>query len=459
MALDATSFEASTSEHLCRPGICSTFQEFHLNKKPVVASLRPRSSSTSTASSNDLSRVGKCPRRWDESILHLLGDLEGTQLFKRHLEHLQLGHYHKFYHFCDNFKKRVEESAPTVKLRKMINLAYENYIEAGKNLHIQCLDSDVRAAIARRMAEDKIEITMFDAAQKQVLDFLQQTSYMSFFESESYLRSDVHLDFLDYIEHQNSAEVRRRMLKSAPIKNWQEHRKNGEVAQHHDHLARNECRIFFAQVERALNEVDPVDVTSPATNTGALHRSSQNNEIGDEKAEGTLMRQYSENVKDVMHNRCKPSPQSQVKGREQNITSCKYQSRERKDELAADLKEWDFGPETSTDDILNIKRFQSNAFKQHRVYAKSHDQECSDQSILDDHCSKVFDNSPSPPKDRRRERTMRSNRSGVGFDKNQAGYKMPSWQGELYIFYGQHQNENPTTQITSNERGNRDLKV
>ena len=141
-----------------------------------------------------------------------------------------------------------------------------------------------------------------------------------------------------------------------------------------------------------------------------------------------------------MHNRCKPSPQSQVKGREQNITSCKYQSRERKDELAADLKEWDFGPETSTDDILNIKRFQSNAFKQHRVYAKSHDQECSDQSILDDHCSKVFDNSPSPPKDRRRERTMRSNRSGVGFDKNQAGYKMPSWQGELYIFYGQHQN-------------------
>ena len=199
MALDATSFEASTSEHLCRPGICSTFQEFHLNEKPVVASLRPRSSSTSTASSNDLSRVGKCPRRWDESILHLLGDLEGTQLFKRHLEHLQLGHCHKFYHFCDNFKKRVEESAPTVKLRKMINLAYENYIEAGKNLHIQCLDSDVRAAIARRMAEDKIEITMFDAAQKQVLDFLQQTSYMSFFESESYLKSDVYLDFKDYM--------------------------------------------------------------------------------------------------------------------------------------------------------------------------------------------------------------------------------------------------------------------
>ena len=28
---------------------------------------------------------------------------------------------------------------------------------------------------------------------------------------------------------------------------------------------------------------------------------------------------------------------------------------------------------------------------------------------------------------------MRSNRSGVGFDKNQAGYKMPSWQGKLDI--------------------------
>ena len=65
---------------------------FHLNPNPypVVATLRSRSPSLSMASSNDPPEVPSGPRRWDEDIVHLLGDLEGSKLFRKHLERHQL---------------------------------------------------------------------------------------------------------------------------------------------------------------------------------------------------------------------------------------------------------------------------------------------------------------------------------------------------------------------------------
>ena len=428
-----------------------TYDGFHLNPYPVVATPRSRSPSLSMASSNDPPEVPSGPRRWDEDIVHLLGDLEGSKLFRKHLERHQLGHYHKFYHFCNNFKKRVEESAPTVTLRKMIRLAYENYIKAGKQLFVQCLDSDVRAAIAEKMAEDTIDITIFDAAQKQVLESLRQTSYGSFFESDAYLKSDIYLDFVDYVQHQNSAEMRRRERKAAPVKNKEEFQKNREVAQHRDHVARNECARFFSEVEMALTKGDSKEVASPVKNAaiiGARHPRSQNHDQDKEKVQDTLMRQGNppkdmkeqgeskittkcsstkENVEETVHNRHQPSSL---------IPSRMSVPKERED-----LKGWDFGQKMSTGMILEKPKYQSNTFKQHQS-AKSHDQECSDQSILDDHCSKVFDNSPSPPRDRKKGKTRDSTSLGLGCGKFQAGHKMPSWQGEFEIYiFAQNRNQ------------------
>ena len=106
--------------------------------------------------------------------------------------------------------------------------------------------------------------------------------------------------------------------------------------------------------------------------------------------------------------------------------------KEREDGIVADHNGWDFGPNMSTKMILKTQKIPCNTFKQH-LSAKSNDQECSDQSILDDHCSKVFDNSPSPPRSRKKEKKKDSMITGVDSDKSQTGYTMPTWKGEFSI--------------------------
>ena len=85
-------------------------------------------------------------------------------------------------------------------------------------------------------------------------------------------------------------------------------------------------------------------------------------------------------------------------------------------------KVWHFGPDTVTRPAKNCKQHLSSP---------NEDKECSNQNILDEHCSKVFDKSPSPPKDRKKEKTKDSMSWGVDCNKFQAAYKLPSWQGEF----------------------------
>ena len=452
----------------------STFRGFYLNESPVVSTLRPRtrSPSFSMASSNDPPEVPSGPRCWHEDIIHLLGDLEGVKLFEKYLERQQLRHYYEFYYLCDGFKNMVKESAPQAKLLKILKLAYERYIKKGQALQLESLDENVRTAIGEKMGQDTIDITIFDAAQQQVLDFMRHTSYKSFLESDAYLKSDIYLDFVDYMQHDNSAEIWRRKRKAAPITNKEEHNKVSQslnkVSIHHDHLARNEHSRFFAEVERALTEGDSLEVASPVKNaaiSGAQHRRSQNYDQDEEKWQDTLMPQSSppkgkkeqeankiptkfsatrEKIKETAHKQHQPS-RIHVQGSDQSIRSdCKHRTcppKERGDDTAADLEGWDFGPKMSTAMILKHQKIQNNTYKQHQS-AQSHDLEYSDQSILDDHCSKVFDNSPSPPRDRKKEKTKDSMSLGGDLNKSQAAYKIPSWQGEFNINICSKSNKN-----------------
>lgn len=434
--------EAETSEQ--RP----TFRGFYLNPHPVGQTVRPRSPSFSIASSHDPTG----PRCWDEDIVHVLEDLEGANLFKKYLEERQLKHFYDFYFICNGFKNMVKESAPMAKLLKIVKLTYERYIKKG---HAQCLESlneDVRSAIGGKTGADTIDITIFDAAQQQALDFLRQTTFKSFLESDTYLKSDIYLDFVDYKQHQNLAEMRRRKRKAAPIQNKEEYLKNWEVAQHHDHLARNEHARFFSEVERALTEGNSLEVIASSVPSEAIsggqHQPSHNHDQ-DEKLQNTVTRQSSppeerkaqeptknptkssvtkENIEKTAHNHHQHSQTYDKR----SVQSIRSDNRRRihllkeRDGSVAERKVWDFGPKISTEIISNNQKY-----KQHPS-DKSHDQECSDQSILDEHCSQVFGNSPSPPRNWIKEKAKDPASLGLDGNKAQTTYRM-SWQGEFNI--------------------------
>ena len=162
----------------------------------------PPAESSSSAAPSIASHGGGSGPRWDEDILHLLDDVDGVALFKQYLEQEQLGHYLNFYFFCNGFRETVESPA---KLRKIVRMAHRDFIAGGAtskpSKYIECLDQDVRSAIAvaSRNLADAIDMHMFDAAQQQVLDFMRRTSYIKFFES------DVYIDYIQSLQTRDSS--------------------------------------------------------------------------------------------------------------------------------------------------------------------------------------------------------------------------------------------------------------
>ena len=162
----------------------------------------PPAESSSSAAPSIASHGGGSGPRWDEDILHLLDDVDGVGLFKLYLEQEQLGHYLNFYFFCNGFRETVESPA---KLRKIVRMAHRDFIAgvatSKPSKYIECLDQDVRTAIAdaSRNPGDAIDMRMFDAAQQQVLDFMRRTSYIKFFES------DVYIDYIQSLQIRDSS--------------------------------------------------------------------------------------------------------------------------------------------------------------------------------------------------------------------------------------------------------------
>ena len=129
---------------------------------------------------------------WRESILHLLDDDDGLELFKEYLEQQRLGHCLTFYHTCRGWKM-----GPPEEMRKVAKMIYKTYIMPSSATALECLDEDVRRAIVAKKSKEPIDIEIFDVAQQKVLDFMRRTSYVKFFESDIYL---------DYVQSAQSSD-------------------------------------------------------------------------------------------------------------------------------------------------------------------------------------------------------------------------------------------------------------
>ncbi|WAQ96321.1 AXIN1-like protein [Mya arenaria] len=125
--------------------------------------------------------------KWAESLQNLLEDHDGVTLFKEFLGQEDVGTASvDFWFACQGLKKnaQITEHSQVVKLMKTIS---KRYI---KGERLPFVDGDTKRTIAEGINlqhEDNIDVTLFDAAQTQVETYMKNETYPLFLNSNLYL--------------------------------------------------------------------------------------------------------------------------------------------------------------------------------------------------------------------------------------------------------------------------------
>ena len=339
---------------------------------------------------------------WRDGILHLLDDDDGLELFKEYLEQQRRGHCLTFYHACRGWKL-----GPPEEKRKVAKMIYKTYIMPTSANALECLDEDVRRAIVAKKSKEPIDVDIFDAAQQQVLDFMGRTSYVKFFES------DIYLDYVQSAQITDSCTASKSPSSST--------------------FSEEGCSATGGK----LGGKNQTKQTAASTVDSSASQGKEK-----EEEEVARQRQIEANPKDgAVFPRRGGNPYSSLATRE----PAKFFTEINK-ELTALLDK-----EVSTTSTTNPMRTEglvsrpTATSKQPEIVHKQHrrsinyDQESTDQSILDEHCSRVFDNSPSPPRQWKKpqakvpEGLAWGAAWGVNHRQSQPGCGMPSWKGELHM--------------------------
>uniref|UniRef100_S4RXL0 RGS domain-containing protein n=1 Tax=Petromyzon marinus TaxID=7757 RepID=S4RXL0_PETMA len=119
--------------------------------------------------------------RWGESLHSLLDDRDGTHLFRTFLEHEELPDMLDFWFACNGFRNLLAT-------RKAARLIYKRYVSDTAGVVAAHLKAATRAyvrdcVLARGVADP----TVFDQAQLEIQQQMEENSYPAFLKSELYL--------------------------------------------------------------------------------------------------------------------------------------------------------------------------------------------------------------------------------------------------------------------------------
>ncbi|KAF4529210.1 hypothetical protein B566_EDAN011456 [Ephemera danica] len=125
--------------------------------------------------------------RWAISLASLLEDPDGRALFQKYLEGERSRDMLNFYFACEGLKNAPREDA---NLAHLIKLIHKRYFKTSNSLKVSEtfrneMNRRVREVIRRECPPDR---RLFDEAQKQVENFLNNTAYPEFLRSETYLQ-------------------------------------------------------------------------------------------------------------------------------------------------------------------------------------------------------------------------------------------------------------------------------
>ncbi|XP_047741438.1 uncharacterized protein LOC108673046 isoform X2 [Hyalella azteca] len=137
----------------------------------VGGSLEGSSSCGSNVSSN--------PREWSQSIDHLLSDPNGVSVFMNFLkEENGCCNTLDFFFACKGLERQPSEN-----LRQLLPLIWKKFI---RNYNVR-VSPETHADLAEKIHQGDLSADMFRVAQREALDFLRETSYPVFLQSQMYV--------------------------------------------------------------------------------------------------------------------------------------------------------------------------------------------------------------------------------------------------------------------------------
>ncbi|CAL1296420.1 unnamed protein product [Larinioides sclopetarius] len=135
------------------------------------------------------------PCKWAQSLQCLLDDVKGVDLFEQFLK--QEGHDTRslsFYFACRGVKKT--DPTDKEKLHKLINVLFDKKVK-----RINAISSQTKQEIKQKLSSNTgVDVNIFDAAQKEVEQYMLNTTYPNF------LGSDIYLEYLRSVQNEQTLE-------------------------------------------------------------------------------------------------------------------------------------------------------------------------------------------------------------------------------------------------------------
>lgn len=126
--------------------------------------------------------------KWAESLQNLLEDHDGVTLFKAFLMQEDIGTASvDFWFACQGLKKQKDETE-TSQLLKLMRTICKRYI---KGERLPFVDSETKKTVAECVTsqnETNVNVTLFDAAQSQVENYMKNETYPLFLNSNMYIQ-------------------------------------------------------------------------------------------------------------------------------------------------------------------------------------------------------------------------------------------------------------------------------
>ncbi|KAL2101090.1 hypothetical protein ACEWY4_002851 [Coilia grayii] len=121
--------------------------------------------------------------RWTKSLLSLLGDQDGAQLFRSFLEREKCVDTLDFWFACNGFRQMDLKDTKTHRVAKAI---YKRYIE-NHSVVAKQLKPATKTFIRDSVKRQQIDSSMFDQAQTEIQTAMEENAYQLFLTSDIYL--------------------------------------------------------------------------------------------------------------------------------------------------------------------------------------------------------------------------------------------------------------------------------
>ncbi|XP_043571018.1 axin-2 isoform X2 [Chiloscyllium plagiosum] len=121
--------------------------------------------------------------RWTRSLLSLLADQDGAQLFRSFLEREAAVDTLDFWFACNGFRQMDLREPKTLRVAKAIHKRYVEHSAVSRHLK-----PATRSYIKDTIKKQQIDSAMFDQAQTEIQTLMEENSYQMFLTSDIYLQ-------------------------------------------------------------------------------------------------------------------------------------------------------------------------------------------------------------------------------------------------------------------------------